>query len=341
MDGRELLMAFDKAVDSAQLNADLTSVADTIRAKGGTNEQLAFPSGFNAAISAIEARTPLQIAVSTKAGATCTATKGTTTVSGTADTSGNCTLTVMEAGTWTVSATSGTTTKQQDVTVGSASVELPMYSSSFAENSWEDIIAACQSKDVPDTWNVGDSLGMTINGKTYQIDIIGKDHDDYADDSGKAPLTFQIHDCYSQTTMHGSTGNNNWQTMDMRTSTLPAILKKMPAEVQGAIREVSKITCVGQYSKLTETTADKLFLLSDDEVNRNSNSVSEGSAYSYYTTSDSRMKTYNKSESSWWLRSPCTDNSHIGDTKYVDKSGSIAAFSPSLTSYGVSFGFCF
>lgn len=48
-------MAVDKAVDSAQLNADLTSLADAIRTKGGTSAPLAFPSGFAAAVSALPA----------------------------------------------------------------------------------------------------------------------------------------------------------------------------------------------------------------------------------------------------------------------------------------------
>ncbi len=34
---------------------------------------------------------------------------------------------------------------------------------------------------VPDTWNVGDSCMMAFGKKNYQIDIIGKNHDDYAD----------------------------------------------------------------------------------------------------------------------------------------------------------------
>ena len=46
-------MAYDKIVDSTQLNADLTSVANAIRTKGETSEALAFPSGFVTAIAAI------------------------------------------------------------------------------------------------------------------------------------------------------------------------------------------------------------------------------------------------------------------------------------------------
>ena len=46
-------MSVDKLVDSTQLDADLTSVANAIRTKGGTSASLAFPSGFVTAIGNI------------------------------------------------------------------------------------------------------------------------------------------------------------------------------------------------------------------------------------------------------------------------------------------------
>lgn len=46
-------MAVDKLVDSTQLDADLTSVANAIRTKGGTSADLAFPAGFVSEIQAI------------------------------------------------------------------------------------------------------------------------------------------------------------------------------------------------------------------------------------------------------------------------------------------------
>lgn len=46
-------MSVDKLVDSTQLDADLTSVANAIRTKGGTSASLAFPSDFVSAIAAI------------------------------------------------------------------------------------------------------------------------------------------------------------------------------------------------------------------------------------------------------------------------------------------------
>lgn len=46
-------MALDKLIDSTQLDSDLTSVADAIRAKSGGSSQLAFPAGFVSEIQAI------------------------------------------------------------------------------------------------------------------------------------------------------------------------------------------------------------------------------------------------------------------------------------------------
>ena len=46
-------MAANKLVDSAQLDSDLTSVANAIRTKGGTSASLTFPADFVSAIAAI------------------------------------------------------------------------------------------------------------------------------------------------------------------------------------------------------------------------------------------------------------------------------------------------
>lgn len=53
-------MANYKFVDADQLDADLESVAESIRSKGGTSEQLAFPDGFKSAIDAISKGVTIQ-----------------------------------------------------------------------------------------------------------------------------------------------------------------------------------------------------------------------------------------------------------------------------------------
>lgn len=95
---------------------DLTKVASAIREKGGTSDSLAYPDGFVTAIQAIQTGTELQIIVTVTSGATVTATKGSLSVSGTS-VNGTCTLTVPEAGTWSVKATlSGQTSNTKNIT---------------------------------------------------------------------------------------------------------------------------------------------------------------------------------------------------------------------------------
>lgn len=96
--------------------ADLTKVASAIREKGGTSDSLVYPDGFVSAIQAIQTGTELQIIVTVASGATVTATKGSLSVSGTS-VNGTCTLTVPEAGTWSVKATlSGQTSNTKNIT---------------------------------------------------------------------------------------------------------------------------------------------------------------------------------------------------------------------------------
>ena len=54
-------MAIDAFIDSSQLNADLSSVADAIRLKSGGSSQLAFPSGFISEINSITTGSPLTL----------------------------------------------------------------------------------------------------------------------------------------------------------------------------------------------------------------------------------------------------------------------------------------
>ena len=46
-------MAFDKVIDSAKLDADITTIADAIRAKAGTSGKMAFPNGMADAVRSI------------------------------------------------------------------------------------------------------------------------------------------------------------------------------------------------------------------------------------------------------------------------------------------------
>ena len=220
----------------------------------------------------------------------------------------------------------------------------PDYSDNFADNDWATIIAVCQAGLIPDSWKVGDQKAMTINGASYPIDIIGIQHDDYSDGSGKAPFTFQFHNCYNTTYQmtegYSSSNVGGWEYSAMRTSYLPAILLLMPSEVQAAIKEVNKLTSLGNQNSTIYTSTDKLFLPSIIEVIGSDGSAKsgEGTIYAYYSAGNSMVKNVNSSANNWWTRSPFGYDAVR--FCFVGSSGDIGeAFS--IQKYGIAPAFCF
>ena len=215
------------------------------------------------------------------------------------------------------------------------------YEANFADNTWEQIIAACQRGSVPETWAVGNQKTMTINGISYQIDIIGKNHDTYTA-GGTAPLTFQLHDCYADTKAMNSSDTNSggWTSCAMRSTHLPAILALMPTEVQNGIREVNKLTSAGNNSATINTTADKLLLLSEVEIfgSTSFSAAGEGTQYDYYKAGNRKAKYRNGSGAPWWERSP--DASGSTGFCVVDIDG-FTDFDTASTARYVAFAFCF
>ena len=321
---------------------NLTSVADAIRTKGGTSDPLVYPSGFISAIQAMQTGIIPKLVVTTTPGAAITATsvEGFKVVKGTADTNGTCTLELPKAGTWDVTAMANSISNHQRIVIGTQSMLLPLYHETFADNTWDEIIAVCRTGIVPDSWAVGDSKTMTIGGTAYQVDIIGKNHDTYADGSGTAPLTFQLHDCYNEAKQMYSTNLSGlgWKNTDMRLTYLPAILALMPAEVKNGLHAVNKKTSEGGNSTTIETVSDTLFLLSEVEIfgTTHSSVTGEGLQYDYYKAGNSKIKKREGVDEFWWERSSASG----GMFCRVRDNGQ-AGTSNASSSLGVSFAFCF
>lgn len=263
------------------------------------------------------------------AAATVSVSGNTVTVTGKANGSATITISVAAGANYTAP-----TSKTCAVTVS-------FLKDNFADNDWSAIIAACHSGSVPSTWVVGNSKTMTINGASYQVDIIGKNHDTYTA-GGKAPLTFQLHDCYADTKAMNSSNTNSggWTSCAMRSTHLPAILALMPTEVRSGIREVNKLTSAGSQSATINTTADKLFLLSEVEVfgSTSYSAAGEGTQYDYYKAGNSKVKNRNGSAASWWERSPYASYS----TRFCLVNGNGGAnYITASDARCVAFGFCF
>ena len=268
-------------------------------------------------------------AVSSTAAATVSVSGNTVTVTGKANGSATITISVAAGTNYTAPANK------------TCAVTVSFLKDNFADNDWSAIIAACHSGSVPSTWVVGNSKTMTINGANYQVDIIGKNHDTYTA-GGKAPLTFQLHDCYGETKNMNSSNTNSggWTSCAMRSTHLPAILALMPTEVQNGIREVSKKASVGGASSTIETVSDKLFLLSEVEIfgSTSYSAAGEGTQYDYYKAGNSKVKKRSGSAATWWERSPYASDSARFCLVYSDGS---AGYGIASGARGVAFGFCF
>lgn len=216
------------------------------------------------------------------------------------------------------------------------------FDDTFSANSWNDIILACQMNLVPTSWNVGDSKPIVVEGVTYQIDIIGKNHDAYSDGTGLAPLTLQFHECYETTQrMNGSnTNTGGWMTSEMRLTTIPTVFDALPIDVRSGIRQVNKPTTIGGQQNTVNLAQDNLFLLSEVEVFGDSpfSRGGEGVQYEYYAKGLSPIKTRKGTDSIWWLRSPYS----LGTGQFcrVSATGEANWVNATTTSY-IAPAFCF
>ena len=316
------------------------SVKATRNGQTSDTKSVTFTDRYTTSLSFFSAT----ITVTVESGASVVLKKNGTTLQ-TKTSTGTVVFTVTETGTYTVDATKNGQTTSGSVNVVSSTTSyaltLSFLNDNFAGNDWASIIAACHSGSVPSTWVVGNSKTMTINGASYQVDIIGKNHDTYAS-GGKAPLTFQLHDCYGETKKMNiyNTNSGGWTRCAMRSTHLPAILALMPTEVQNGIREVNKLTSAGSQSATINTTADKLFLLSEIEIfgSVSYSKSGEGTQYDYYKAGNSKVKKRNGSASAWWERSP--DAGFSATFCMVNTKGN-ATYGYASSVHGVAFGFCF
>ena len=213
----------------------------------------------------------------------------------------------------------------------------------FADNTWEQIIKACQTNTVPDTWEVGDQKAMTIGEEEHMITIIGKNHDvDY--DGNYAPLTLQMQDCLSTKYKMQSTRTNEggWDaSIPYNGEAWDYVKYSLPREVKNGIRSIRKYTSAGkQSSSIVESEDNDIFLLSEVEVfGTMSNSFAgEGTQYAYYAAGNSKVKKVDGTATAWWLRSPDKGTS----TRYcrVSSSGTAGDYNAD-TENGISYAFCF
>ena len=221
---------------------------------------------------------------------------------------------------------------------------------SFEKASWSDIAALSESGSADKYFSVGDEKTISLTtGEQVTLVILGFDHDDLTG-GGKAGMTIGMKNLLATTYRMNATATNEggWDESEMRTSTMATLLSQLPSDLQGVIKQVNKKATAGGASTSITTSADKLWLLAEVEVDGTTSAgyADEGEQYEYWktvkygTVAADRIKYLSNgsgSASYWWLRSPNVSNSN--GFRYVTSTGGVVN-GYAYSARGVSFGFC-
>ena len=192
------------------------------------------------------------------------------------------------------------------------------------------------------------------NGQTLTYRIIGINHDDLSDGSGKAGLTFLTTSTTINARMNATNTNaGGWEKSELRAKMNSGeIWKLMPSDLQSKVKSVKKLTNnVGGADKNASVTAtsDKLFLLSYSEIVPTSYwassypwTSSEGTQYEAFkgkVTNNYSGNEILKIGSSWWERSVGPNYSNY--FLYAGTSGDPSSDGNATYSICVCPAFCF
>lgn len=230
-------------------------------------------------------------------------------------------------------------------------IPAPIISVSFAEDSWTMINAVACSGKASQYYKIGDEKTIKLGAnEEITLQILGFNHDDLADGSGKAGITIGMKHLLATTYKMNGTSTNigGWNASSMFTQTISELFAQLPIDLQSAIKSVNKFTTAGNLSTNLVTSQNNLFLFSRFELFGTTSAtieIPEGEQYEYWKQFSSisyppRIKRLANGEgdaSFWWTRSPTTNDLRFFG--YVHTDGWQGSNSASALS-GVCFGFC-
>lgn len=135
----------------------------------------------------------------------------------------------------------------------------------FAGASWADIARISEAGEAASTFKVGDTRSEIIGDKTVTLEIIGFNHDDLADGTGKAGITIWCTTNYSSVSR--SQLSCPWFTSNLHTNHEEAMFNDMSAELQAVVKSVNKKYGDSMYySANIKTGSAKVWSLSRKEI---------------------------------------------------------------------------
>ena len=208
-------------------------------------------------------------------------------------------------------------------------------------------------------WKIGDTTTIPLStGENIEMRIIGFNHDDKSDGSGKAGITLEMTHCLNtKYRIVKYSSELNWEQTEMYVNILPNIKTTLPKEWRDAIITVDKKYLKKQYDSFgvspISTCKSDLFLISRTELTGEADDAStvrdEGSQYEYWTlhnTDVGRIKYYDSNSDGapdtaciWGTRS----QTNFGTSYYftISSSGATSATTQWTSAVGrISIAFC-
>ena len=198
-------------------------------------------------------------------------------------------------------------------------------------------------------WNLGDTITIPLTtGENIEMRIIGFNHDDKADKTGKAGITLEMTHCLETLYKMDDTTSTrmSWVLSSCRTTLKNNILNTLPEEWRNCVIKVYKLAWNFQYDAV-KIHNDTLWLLSEIELFGTSTGTTimgdqEGTQYEYWRSHKSqadhiKKQGKNGGNTYWWLRSASTGgNNHFCCVTDIGK----IYHGGRANTYGVSFAFC-
>lgn len=203
----------------------------------------------------------------------------------------------------------------------------------FAGSSWAEIARISEAGEAANYFKVGDTREVTFDfsgtTETVLVRIVGMNHDDLADGSGKAGLSVVLAQGLSRASCNVTENTDYgsyyiWKNSASRASlNSGAIYQAIPAELRAVLKTVTKTSNSGKgnaydgsgYAQnVLYNTSDTVWLLSSTEVGfdgvvaASRSALNQGKQYEYYSSNARRVvklrvKEGTGTEMHWPLRS--------------------------------------
>lgn len=225
----------------------------------------------------------------------------------------------------------------------------------FANATWKQIAEIVANGKAQETFALGETKNLVLtqtDGSVLNVPvkIAAFSHDTLSDGSGKAGITIICNRAIDSLAVDNTENYYKWSTSAMRTRlNTGAINSMLPNDLRAYIKRVDKATATGRATggnvPTVETTQDRIWLLSADEVGIASQYVLDENVEKYpIFTNDASKIMYKLSSSTkkakWPLRSGWTQ--YTGALAAIETSGAATYgyFNNATGDKIIIFGFC-